>query len=74
MYYNYNDMVFALNQYLAMGLKTNPNNTIVVILQNFVWIEKKAANMKIERLFIWKYCALIQSIDGARFYYSCHIC
>ena len=40
-YYNDNAMVVGLNQYLAVGLNTNPNMPIEVSLRNFVWIEKK---------------------------------
>jgi len=41
-YHNDNNMVVTVNQYLALGLKTNPNMPIEVLLRNFVWIEEKS--------------------------------
>ena len=41
-FYNDNDMVDALNHYLAVRLKTNPNMSIEERLRNFVWIEEKS--------------------------------
>jgi hypothetical protein len=73
-YYNDNDVVFASNQYLAVGLKTNSNMPTEVSLRNFLRIEKKSRKFYNRKVSIWKYCVLIQSVDGNRFYYSCHIC